>query len=130
MFRIPRSFVALAGLAALAACTDQAPAPVGLGLSASRSGVPFTEGLASPAWQARAATLVAQAGFNPQTATHGYPLLSVAQYVAVQRAEAQGLGGRAQFEADRGAVAGASAVVLTYIFPSQAQALEDLVTTQ
>jgi len=48
----------------------------------------------------------------------------------VQRAEAQSLGGRAQFEADRGAVAGASAVVLTYLFPSQAQALEDLVTTQ
>jgi membrane-associated phospholipid phosphatase len=124
-----------AGTAALlavvvSACTDRAPSPTDLSVSASRSGVPFTAGLASPAWQAKAATLVAQAGFNPQTATHAYPLLGVAQYLAVQRAEAQGLGGRAQFEADRGAVAGASAVVLTYLFPSQAQALEDLVATQ
>jgi membrane-associated phospholipid phosphatase len=39
-------------------------------------------------------------------------------------------GGRNQLESDRGAVAGASAVVLTYLFPSQAQALEDMVTAQ
>src|SRR4029077_15235949 len=41
-----------------------------------------------------------------------------------------GRGGRNRLELDRGAVAGASAVVLTYLFPSEAQALEDLVTTQ
>jgi len=125
-----RSAVIAATLAVLSACTDHSAAPTGFDLSAARSGVPFTTGLASPAWQEKAAGLVSQAGFNPQTATHAYPLLGVAQYLAVQRAEAQGLGGRAQFEADRGAVAGASAVVLTYLFPSQAQALEDLVTTQ
>jgi len=113
----------------ISACADQAP--TGAGLSASRSGVPFTAGLASPAWQARAATLVAQAGFNPQTATHAYPLLGVAQYQAVQRAEgSEGGGGRDQLELDRGAVAGASAVVLTYLFPTQAQAFEDLVAVQ
>jgi len=140
-----RFAVFAAALAILAACTDHAPAPTGFDLSASRSGLPFTVGLASPAWQARAAALVTQAGFNPQTATHAYPLLGVAQYVAVQRAEAAdggtdaedlasgigiGRGGRNRLEMDRGAVAGASAVVLTYLFPSQAQALEDLVTTQ
>jgi len=145
MFRIARLFVALGGLAAVAACTDRAPAPTGLGLSASRSGLPFTEGLASPAWQEKAAGLVSQAGFNPQTATHAYPLLGVAQYLAVQRAEAAegdidvanvgsgigiGAGGRNRLELDRGAVAGASVVVLTYLFPSQAQALEDLVDAQ
>ncbi|HYU90160.1 MAG TPA: phosphatase PAP2 family protein [Gemmatimonadales bacterium] len=135
----------LAGVALLAGCTDQAPAPTGLGLSASRNGLPFTERLASPAWQEKAAGLVSQAGFNPQTATHAYPLLGVAQYLAVQRAEAAeggidvanvasgigiGAGGRNRLELDRGAVAGASAVVLTYLFPSQAQALEDLVDAQ
>jgi len=145
MFSVSRLSIALAGLAALAACTDQTPAPTGFTLSAARSGVPFTAGLASPAWQARAAALVTQAGFNPQTATHAYPLLGVAQYVAVQRAEAAdggtdaedlasgigiGRGGRNRLELDRGAVAGASAFVLTYLFPGQAQALEDLVTTQ
>jgi membrane-associated phospholipid phosphatase len=132
-------------VALLAACTDQAPTPTGLGLSASRSGLPFTEGLASPAWQEKAAGLVAQAGFNAQTATRVYPLLGVAQYLAVQRAEAAdggtdvadvasgigiGAGGRNRLELDRGAVAGASVVVLTYLFPSQAQALEDLVDAQ
>lgn len=118
-------------LAALGACTDRAPEPTGFGLSASRSGVPFASGLASPAWQARAASLVAQANFSPVVAGHAYPILGVAQYLAVQRAEAaEGGGGRDQLELDHGAVAGASAVVLTYLFPSQAQALEDLVTAQ
>src|SRR2546426_12522357 len=74
-----------------------------------------------------------------------YPLLGVAQYLAVQRAEAAeggsdvanmgsgigiGAGGRDRLELDRGAVAGASVVVLTYLFPSQAQALEDMVDAQ
>ncbi|PYP17173.1 MAG: hypothetical protein DMD54_08075, partial [Gemmatimonadetes bacterium] len=145
MFRVVRVSIALAGSLALAACTDRAPGPTGLGLSASHNGLPFTEGLASPAWQEKAAGLVSQAGFNPQTATHAYPLLGVAQYLAVQRAEAAqggidvanvasgigiGAGGRNRLELDRGAVAGASVVVLTYLFPSQAQALEDLVDAQ
>jgi len=144
MSRLSSISAILAGVALLAACTDQAPAPTGLGLAASR-GLPFTEGLASPAWQEKAAGLVSHAGFNPQTATHAYPLLGVAQYLAVQRAEAAeggidvanvasgigiGAGGRNRLELDRGAVAGASAVVLTYLFPSQAQALEDLVDAQ
>ncbi len=138
MSRLSRVSAIVAGVALLAACTDQAPTPTGLGLSASR-GLPFTEGLASPAWQEKAAGLVSQAGFNPQTATHAYPLLGVAQYLAVQRAETAeggfdvanvasgigiGAGGRDRLELDRGAVAGASVVVLTYLFPSQTQALE------
>lgn len=135
----------VAGVALLAGCTDRAPAPTGLGLSASQNGLPFTQGLASPAWQQKAAGLVGQAGFNAQTATRVYPLLGVAQYLAVQRAEAAeggtdadarasgngiGSGGRNRLELDRGAVAGASAVVLTYLFPGQAQALEDMVDAQ
>ena len=144
MSRLSRVSAIVAGVALLAACTDQAPTPTGLGLSASR-GLPFTEGLASPAWQEKAAGLVSQAGFNPQTATHAYPLLGVAQYVAVQRAETAeggfdvanvasgigiGAGGRDRLELDRGAVAGASVVVLTYLFPSQTQALEEMVDAQ
>src|SRR5438876_7185290 len=136
MSRLSRVSAIVAGVALLAACTDQAPTPTGLGLAASR-GLPFTEGLASPAWQATAAGLVTQAGFNPQTATHAYPLLGVAQYLAVQRAEAAdgasgmiAAGGRNRLELDRGAVAGASVTVLTYLFPSQAQALEDMADAQ
>ena len=145
MSRLSSLSAIVAGVALLAACTDQAPTPMGLGLSASHNGLPFTEGLASPAWQERAAALVSQAGFNAQTATHAYPLLGVAQYLALQRAEAAdggtdvahehagvgiGAGGRNRLELDRGAVAGASVTVLTYLFPSQAQALEDMADAQ
>jgi len=136
MSRNSRFSVIVAGLIAVTACNDRAPAPTGLSLSASRSGLPFAERLASPAWQETAAGLVAQAGFNPQTATRAYSELGVAQYLAVQRAEAANGGtdgadgGRSRLELDRGAVAGASAVVLTYLFPSQAQAMEDMVDAQ
>jgi len=145
MSRLSSLSTIVAAVALLAACADQRPAPTGLGVSASRNGVPFSEGLASPAWQEKAAGLVSQAGFNPQTATHAYPLLGVAQYLAVQRAEAAnggtdvadvasgigiGAGGRDRLELDRGAVAGASAVVLTYLFPTQAQAFADMVEAQ
>jgi len=112
----------------LAACTDQPP--TGAGLTASRSGVPFASGLASPTWQGTAATRTALANFSPLAAAHGYGLLGVAQYVAVQRAEGAESGGRDQLELDRGAVAGASAVVLTYLFPTQAQSFEDMVAAQ
>ena len=129
--------VLVATLAVLSACTDRTTAPTDFSLSAARSGVPFASGLASPVWQGTAATLVGQAGFNAQTATRVYPLVGVAQYQAVQRAEAAeggtdafARGGRSRLELDRGAVAGASAVVLTYLFPNQAQTLEDMVNTQ
>src|SRR2546426_5417264 len=92
MSRLSRISASVIGVALLAGCTDQGGAPTGLGVSASRSGLPFTEGLASPAWQQKAAALVAQAGFNPQTATHAYALLGVAQYLGVQRVEAADAG--------------------------------------
>src|SRR5947199_9196010 len=41
-----------------------------------------------------------------------------------------GRGGRSQLEADRGAVAGASAAVLTYFDPAEAQLFEDKVQEQ
>ncbi len=51
--------------------------------------------------------------------------------MAVQRADdAAHNHGRSKHEAERGAVAGASAVVLTYLFPAAAQSFEDLVTEQ
>ena len=115
----------------ISACADRTPGPLGPGLSASRSGVPFASGLASPVWQGLTASRVAGANFAPYAAGRAYSLVGVAEYLAVQKAEnAEGGGGRDQLELDRGAVAGASAVVLTYLFPSQAQAFEDLVATE
>ena len=132
-------------VAPLLACQPDAN-PVGPSgsLAASRNGVSSTEGLASPGWQGTAAHLVMQANLSPTVATRAYSLVGVAQYLAVQQAEGvtharhgdddgddeTGGGGRSGPESDRGAVAGASALVLTYLFPTQAQALEDMVTTQ
>jgi membrane-associated phospholipid phosphatase len=74
--------------------------------------------------------LVADAKFNPLAAGRAYPLLGVAQYLAVQRAEeAQGTIG-ARPETDRGAVAGASVAVLSYLFPTKVESLEEMVKQQ
>jgi len=67
-----RLFAIAAGLAALTGCADHASAPTGFDLAASRSGLPFTAGLASPAWQTTEGSLVRQASFNPQVATRAY----------------------------------------------------------
>ncbi len=144
---IARTAAALITLALISACATDQPAPTGLNASLDASrGVPFTEGLASPAWQLTARNLVSQASFSPIQAAHAYPILSVAQYLAVQRAEAAigshdvgtatpsgngiGAGGRERLETDRGAVAGASVVALSYLFPTKVQMLEDMVTAQ
>jgi membrane-associated phospholipid phosphatase len=129
-----RIATALSTLAVFSACATDQTEPTGLNarLGASRNGAPFTEeGLASPAWQQAARDLVSQALFNPIQGAHAYPVLGVAQYLAVQRAQAAIPGeGRQRLDADRGAVAGASAVALTYLFPASAPAFEDLVTAQ
>jgi membrane-associated phospholipid phosphatase len=127
-----RIATALITLVFLTACADK-PEPTGLNanLAASSNGVPFTVGLASPDWQEAARILVSQANYSSVQATHIYPILGVAQYLAVQRAEAEMTGGgRFRLEADRGAVAGASVVALSYSFPASAAALEAMVTAQ
>jgi membrane-associated phospholipid phosphatase len=125
-----KTFVAgVAGAALVVACSEGAVvSPRVPALAASRSGAAFAAGLASPEWQDTAASLVAQARFIPQAAGRAYALLSVAQYLAVQRAEAAagGGGGRSRLETDRGAVAGASVVVLSDLFPSQAEMLANV----
>ncbi len=128
---------AAAFAATILACQPDAD-PAGLvgPIAASRSNVPSQEGLASPGWQETAATLVARAPTPPYAGARLYAFVGVAQYLAVQRAEdGRGRDGEAERggsrgDADRGAVAGASVVVLSYLFPLQAQALEDMVTTQ
>src|ERR1700694_2093340 len=135
---IARTAAALFTVALITACATDHPAPTGLDarLNASR-GAPFTEGLASPGWQETARNLVSQAFYTPIQATRVYPILGVAQYLAVQRAEGgnrndenvggnvkdsndeaatgngTGAGGRKRLETDRGAVAGASVVTLS-----------------
>jgi membrane-associated phospholipid phosphatase len=139
-FRSHRSLIAAAAVAVGAlACSD--PTTSGefssAGITAlhpntsGSNGSPFNEGLASPAWQAIARNLVSKASYSAIQAAHAYPVLGVAQYLAVQKAQAAIPGeGRARLEADRGAVAGASVVALSYLFPTSTQMLEDTVTAQ
>ncbi len=142
--------VLLIGVVALG-CNDRptGPAATAQRLSAGRAaGLPFTEGLASPEWQAIARNFVMQSTVsrNSAAATRVYAYLSMAQYDAVVRAEdaiggnesetdptlgdGLGRGGRSRLETDRGAVAGASAAVLTYFDPTEAQVFEDKVQEQ
>jgi len=131
------NLLAAAAIAAtIFACQPDADPAVFVGpIAASRGSVPSQESLASPAWQGTAATLVMQANLPAVVAARAYSLVGVAQYLAVRQAEGanrwDGEEERGRWsgrDADRGAVAGASVVVLTYLFPTRAQSLEDMVT--
>lgn len=79
-------------------------------------------------WEDTARSLVAtHSAISPIVASRMYALVGVAQYgaaVAADDADNSGGGGRALYEARRGAVAGASASILSYLFPDAAAALE------
>src|SRR5260370_5867528 len=146
---LPSQVVLLPGAVPPEGCNDRPPAPAATAqrLSAGRAaGLPSTEGLASPEWQEIARTFVMQSTIsrNSAAATRVYAYLGVAQHDVVVRAEdaigrnesetelgnGLGRGGRSRLEADRGAVAGASAAVLTYFDPAEAQLFEATVQEQ
>ena len=133
---IARTAAAILTVALVTACAADKTEPTGLNASvnaSSSNGVPFAVGLASPAWQQKARDLVSKDSLAAVQATHMYPILGVAQYLAVQRAQAAiNGGGRQRLEADRGAVAGASFVTMSYLFPAPArvQAFQELLTAQ
>lgn len=127
------------------ACAEHPRSPTDVNITASRGGLPASEGLASSDWLDMTINAVAAANTAPTNAARPYALVSVAQYLAVQEAEAAaggtdgdatgsgegiGRGGRARLETDRGAVAGASAVVVGFLFPARAQAIADLLAAQ
>ncbi len=138
-----RSLQILLVLAAptLSACADRVTDPTSsLTLSSSspsaaRSSFPIE--LASVGWQAQGRSLVAAGSLSPIVAARVYALLGVAQYGAVvdadksadsdctlkETGEGFGDGWRSRFEARRGAVAGASAQILSYLFPAAAATL-------
>lgn len=137
------TLIPLFAIVVLSACTDRDPTSAGI--TASRNERSRSLGLASPAWQMMAATSVPRASLpgvtpvrlpmNPLQAAHAYALVGVAQYLAVQQARHDRDGDDDDHDAqtsarERGAVAGASAAVLTYLFPADAPEFEALVTTQ
>jgi membrane-associated phospholipid phosphatase len=139
---VRRSFQILFVLAvpALSGCTDRVtdpPSSLTLSSSSARALRSFPTELATVGWQAQGRSLVAShIAVSPIAAARIYGLLGVAQYGAVVDADKQldadgilngdafGDGGRRRFEAERGAIAGASARILSYLFPDAAVALE------
>ena len=102
----------------------------------------FEETPVSLAWHETARNLVAANRLSAPAAGRVYAALGVAQHRAVKQVDRDvtppagddgqgfGLGGRALYEARRGAVAGASARVLTFFFPAAEASLAQLVTDQ
>ncbi len=75
-------------------------------------------------WQQQAGSLVAGARMSPLAAGRVYAAVSVAQYRAAKIAEVNPQAGAAAYDARLGAVAGASAQVLKFLFPAAADSLE------
>jgi len=119
-------------MAAVAACdTEPATAPL-------PSFTRVANGSATLEWQEQARILVAANRLSPLATGRVLAALGVAQHNAVKGVDATnaeqdpagggyGAGGREQFEANRGAVAGASAQVLAFFFPAAATTLEQRV---
>jgi membrane-associated phospholipid phosphatase len=138
-----RTAVAI-GVAALFACTEQSTSPTTAvpspsaapSLSSGAEPQPAVT-LASVEWQGRARGLVARpGGLTPIVAGRMYALLGVAQYGAVVAVadgenddESRGAD-RATSDIQRGAVAGASVKVLSYVFPGDAAMLAQRVADQ
>jgi membrane-associated phospholipid phosphatase len=122
----------------MTACSDESTAPPRFSYQPAGGKSPELAGsLSSVGWQERARTLAAAGNMSPLAAARVYAALSVAQYRAVMSIETPGPGhdgtplevlvgeGRNLLEGQRGALAGASAEVLSFFFASAAQSLED-----
>ena len=117
---------ATALIATLAACGD----PVGSGDARPRTAAPAFDATSSTAeitlgWNEAARHLVATTGTGAPASIRTFALLSVAQYNAIVAA------GKASPRASEdGAIAGASAAVLAYVYPQHASSLEERVATE
>ena len=113
-------------------CSDAVTAPPSAP-HAARDVAKVSVAPSSPEWQEQARTQIAANSLNALAAARVLAALSVAQYLAVVDADDHfdaegalpgngiGTGGRQLVEARRGAVAGASAEVLSFFFPAAAQ---------
>jgi membrane-associated phospholipid phosphatase len=122
---------ALVSLLAFAACSDRVTAPTASmpAHPMAPSAVKFWEAGASVRWNAIERDLLIRRGFgDPITAFRQFAYLSLAQYNAVIAAE-NGADGTTH-PSPQAAVAGASAAVLTYFFPSEQAFLDGQVVAQ
>jgi membrane-associated phospholipid phosphatase len=144
LVHIPRraALVVVAAVAAgMVACSDQATPPTAPTASSAATGssaaraekFDLSSATSTLEWEATARGLVAaHPTVSPIAGARIYALLGIAQYGAVVAAdddEGSDGGGRALYEARRGAVAGASASTLAFLFPDAAAALESQLVT-
>jgi membrane-associated phospholipid phosphatase len=137
--------VTIAVALAASACSEQrgAKAPTSIAITQASRGIVSSLSVtpSSLGWQEQARTLVGANNLSPLAAARVYAALSVAQFAAVSattdsdndgKVPTHGIkaGGRSALEAHRGAVAGASAQVLSFFFPAAAAALDQRVTTE
>jgi len=134
------STIAVLAAAAVTACSGDVPPVAPLDMGAARA-VSDNVAPSSIGWQQEARALAAGANMSPLAAARVYAAVGVAQYRAVVEIDdadtdgqlpenGVGAGGRSALEARRGAVAGASAQVLSFFFPAVATNLEQRVETE
>jgi hypothetical protein len=116
-----------AGALLLGACRDEA-ATTGPAAGPAVRAVKFWEAGATVGWNRIARDMVVEHATGAAPAIRVYALVSVAQYNAVIAAEDAGSG--AGRPSPAGAVAGASAAVLSYLYPLKADSLEARVDDQ
>ena len=113
-------------VALVAACQDSATLVAPSDPSAARAAKADT--VATVEWNEVARSMVRKYNTSAPATIRMFALLTVAQYNAIVDAEKSKV--RSLHPADRGAVAGASAAVLSYIYPQEASYLEGLVDRQ
>ena len=131
---MPSSYARRAGrwagalsVALVAACHDQGAVVAPQGPSTSVAAV-AADTVATVKWNEVARSMVVKYNTSAPATIRLFALLTVAQYNAIVDAETSK--DEALHPADRAAVAGASAAVLTYIYPQEATFLEALVDRQ
>jgi membrane-associated phospholipid phosphatase len=136
--RLHRSAAALA-LALLASC-DSAPTDPTTAAGSPSDAVQLAAPLTLD-WQQTARTVVASNSMSPLAAGRLFAAVGMAALQAVEAVDAEtgagdsngqgyGAGGRARYEARRGAVAGASATVLGWFSPAAAASFAQMVAAQ
>ena len=126
--RAGRIAVALTVPVLIAACQDQVTVAGPDASSTHLAAEAAPQAGATVAWNEVARGLVMKYNTSAPATIRMFALLTVAQYNAIVTAEKDKT--RSLHPSDRGAVAGASAAVLTYIYPTEAAYLEGLVDQQ
>ena len=113
--------------ALVAACQESATLVAPSGSSTARA-TAKADTVATVTWNEVARSMVVKYNTSAPATIRLFALLTVAQYNAIADAEQSKV--RSLHPADRGAVAGASAAVLSYIYPQEATYFEGLVDEQ